>query len=87
MKTVSVFVSHVIGISMVATALRLDFGSEELCYRNRLLQGTILEIRSFGGHKISMKFAHKRYRTAAIQWQGQALTCRCNRGPQNVMPM
>ena len=26
-KTVSVFVSHVIGISMVATALRLDFGS------------------------------------------------------------
>ena len=26
-NTVSVFVSHVIGISMVATALRLDFGS------------------------------------------------------------
>ena len=27
MKIVSVFVSHVMGISMVATALRLDFGS------------------------------------------------------------
>ena len=26
-NTVSVFVSHVMGISMVATALRLDFGS------------------------------------------------------------
>ena len=26
-KTVSVFVSHVMGISMVATALRVDFGS------------------------------------------------------------
>ena len=27
MKTVSVFVSHVMGISVVATAVRLDFGS------------------------------------------------------------
>ena len=71
---------------MVATALRLDFGSAavtEIGSSNRLL----LEIGLFRGYKASMYFAHKRYKTAAIQWQGQALTCRCNRGSQNVTLM
>ena len=36
------------------------------CYRNGLLEGTILEVRTFGRNKISMNFAHKRHRATAI---------------------
>ena len=71
---------------MVATALRLDSGSAAV-KENGLLQGTKLEIESFGGYKIRMYFAHQRYRTAAFQWQGKALTCKFDRGPQNVTLM
>ena len=71
---------------MVATALRLDFGSTAV-KESGLLPETILEIGSFGGYKIRMYFVHQRYRTAAFQWQGKALTCKFDRGPQNVTLM
>ena len=71
-EIVPVLFSHVIGISMVATALRLDSGSAAV-KENGLLQGTILEIGSFGGYKISRYFAHQRYKF--------------DRGPQNVTLM
>lgn len=46
------------------------------------IKGTIRELRAFRGDKISMHFAHKRYGTAAIQWQRQTLTCRTNGRPE-----
>ena len=42
------------------------------------IKGTIRELRAFRGDKISMHFAHKRYGTAAIQWQRQRLLQFCS---------